>query len=73
MGIHWRVAPNAHEARCIIRQRLIRPLELYLIIKCADYAMFLLTRCVAAARMRPWLPQAAAHCRNTCRKPRVPG
>lgn len=50
MNIHWRLA-NPHEQLCIIRQRLIRPLEMYLTIKCSDYGMFLLTRCACVARV----------------------
>lgn len=55
MGISCSYSPNAQERRGIIRQRFIHPLELYLFIKNADYAMFLLTRCGCGVLAILWL------------------
>jgi hypothetical protein len=44
MGIHWRRMGNGDEATGVVRQLLLKPLNLYMLLRAADYSMFLLTK-----------------------------
>lgn len=44
MGIHWRRVMYRDEATGVVRQLLLKPLDLYMLLRAADYSMFLLTK-----------------------------